>query len=229
VSFPETKNYLPAKTAFIYTGNPIKYTSRASKEEAGADFSLDADRITVGFFGGSKGSASINGLVFDYLGKMLLARGVQILHIAGHDEKRSFEGNGYVRMDYLENMHNFYSACDLIVCRAGASTIAELKYFKKPAVLIPYPYAVGDHQQRNAEHLSKAGCAVILNNFKICADMKKYADLIVELVFNTKEIERMRDSYSIFDDSIDPARKIVEEICRIGQQKGKQYEGIKQI
>ena len=214
-SFMETKDYLPAKVAFVCTGNPIKYSGWASKEEARADFGLDVDRITVGFFGGSRGSASINGLVFDHLGKVLLARGLQILHIAGHDEKRSFEGDGYVRMDYLEDMQNFYSACDLIICRAGASTIAELKHFKKPAVLIPYPYAVGDHQQRNAEHLAKAGCAVILNDLKISTDMKKYADLIADLVFDAEGIERMRASYSVFGDGIDPALKIVEEICRI--------------
>ncbi|MCL5985920.1 MAG: UDP-N-acetylglucosamine--N-acetylmuramyl-(pentapeptide) pyrophosphoryl-undecaprenol N-acetylglucosamine transferase [Actinobacteria bacterium] len=214
-SFAETRDYLPERVTFVCTGNPIKYSGWTSKEEARADFGLDVDRITVGLFGGSRGSASINGLVFGYLGRMLLAREAQILHIAGFDERRLFEGDRYIRMDYLEDMQNFYSACDLIICRAGASTIAELKHFRKPAVLIPYPYAVGDHQQRNAEHLARAGCAIVLNDLKMSADMEKHADLIADLAFNEEKIERMEASYSIFGDGIDPALKIVEEIYRI--------------
>ena len=220
-SFMETREYLSSGTAFVYSGNPIKYSGWTSREEARADFGMDLGRMTVGFFGGSRGSASINGLVFEHLGSTLLSKGVQILHIAGVDEKRFFDGDGYVRMDYLENMQNFYSACDLIVCRAGASTITELKHFKKPAILIPYPYAVGDHQQKNAEHLARAGCAIILDDLKISKDMNRYAALITELVFNEKRIENMRASYSVFGDSIDPALKIVEEICRINFRKGK--------
>ena len=211
-SFPETKDYLSKRTAFIYTGNPIKYSNRISKEEARASFNLSVEHITIGFFGGSRGSALINELVFDHLSRILLNKGVQILHITGYDEKRSFKSDGYLSMSYIENMQNFYCACDLIVCRAGASTIAELKYFRKPAVLIPYPYAVSDHQQKNAEHLAKAGCAVILNNSKIQDDKEKYADLIAKLVLNKKDIERMEFSYSFFGKGIDSALKMVEEI-----------------
>ena len=147
----------------------------ASKAEAvarinatrGASFSPDRPVVLV--FGGSLGAAAINEnftIPIDHPG----AKSLQVIHLSGpgkfdaiHD-KYSACGVNALTLESASDMQNLYMAADLVVCRAGGSTVSELAIFGRYAVLIPYPYAAEGHQDDNARLLAKTGAARIVPN-----------------------------------------------------------------
>jgi UDP-N-acetylglucosamine--N-acetylmuramyl-(pentapeptide) pyrophosphoryl-undecaprenol N-acetylglucosamine transferase len=160
------------------TGNPVRdevlaLDRSARRAEARERFGLRADLPTVLVFGGSQGARRLNRAIVDAHGRWGTDH-LQILHATGRnlfDEsaaaweraRTSVPGGPPSRLvDFIETMADAYAAADVVVCRAGATSIAELTVLGIPAVLVPYPHATGDHQTRNAEALARAGGAVAI-------------------------------------------------------------------
>jgi UDP-N-acetylglucosamine--N-acetylmuramyl-(pentapeptide) pyrophosphoryl-undecaprenol N-acetylglucosamine transferase len=118
--------------------------------------------------GGSLGAAAINETVPKGLALLPEAERPVVLHQAGEKHLEALEAHyaaAGVRADcaaFIEDMAGAYAWADLALCRAGASTVAELAAAGLPGILVPFPYAVDDHQTRNAKFLSDAGAAVLL-------------------------------------------------------------------
>lgn len=159
-----------------WTGNPVRTEVLAADRTSGRaaariSLGVDAGRRLVAVFGGSLGSRRINEAVAGAT-ELWQDRGdLHIRHIAGrrdYDELASrvapdHEGAlGYDLIAYEEDMATVYAAADLVVSRAGATTVAELAAAGVPAVLVPLPGAPGDHQTANARRLVEAGGAVIV-------------------------------------------------------------------
>lgn len=152
----------------VLTGYPLLESRLRATRAAGlAHFSLDPGRKTLLVFGGSHGARSINIALVAALPPLLQA-GLQILHITGElDWQRAQEQAGalteherYQAFAYLHtDMALAMAAADLALCRAGASTLAELPLFGLPAILAPYPHA-WRYQRVNAEYLCQRGAAV---------------------------------------------------------------------
>ncbi|UPT76099.1 MAG: UDP-N-acetylglucosamine--N-acetylmuramyl-(pentapeptide) pyrophosphoryl-undecaprenol N-acetylglucosamine transferase [Elusimicrobiota bacterium] len=114
-------------------------------------------------FGGSQGAKAINAAV----APAMKAAGIdaQVLHLAGKDKSREAVdayGDAGIRatvLDYCEDMASAYAAADVVVCRSGASTLAELAAQKKRAILVPYPHAAANHQDFNARVFERIGAA----------------------------------------------------------------------
>ncbi len=144
---------------------------------------LDPDRPTILVFGGSQGAQGINAALPRAL--KALGGGIQVLHLAGRGKAeaaaaayRAAGVEAQVR-EYLEDMASAYGAADLVVCRAGASTLAELAAQRLPALLVPYPHAAGDHQDANARVLERAGAALRLPEAELDARLgPALADLL---------------------------------------------------
>jgi UDP-N-acetylglucosamine--N-acetylmuramyl-(pentapeptide) pyrophosphoryl-undecaprenol N-acetylglucosamine transferase len=145
-------------------GTPIRPALRArrGREESRRALGLDAAAPTMLVFGGSQGAQAINAAVPRALKDL---PGVQVLHLAGKG-KAAAAADGYraagVRADvreYLEDMASAYGAADVVICRSGASTLAELAAQRAPAVLVPYPHAAADHQDANARVFALSGAA----------------------------------------------------------------------
>ncbi|MEX1177555.1 MAG: undecaprenyldiphospho-muramoylpentapeptide beta-N-acetylglucosaminyltransferase [Nitriliruptor sp.] len=168
------------------TGNPVRdevlgLDLAARRDAARERFGLDADRPTVLVFGGSQGARRINQAVVGAHGRWA-SGDVQVLHAAGHRlveetaaawervHANTPDGPPVRVVDFIDSMADAYAAADVVVCRAGATTIAELTVLGIPAVLIPYPHATGDHQARNAEALAAAGGAVVIPDEELDAD-----------------------------------------------------------
>ncbi|MDE2512000.1 MAG: UDP-N-acetylglucosamine--N-acetylmuramyl-(pentapeptide) pyrophosphoryl-undecaprenol N-acetylglucosamine transferase, partial [Elusimicrobia bacterium] len=146
-------------------GTPIRpelWTRRdaaASRRELG----LAADRRVVLVFGGSQGARAINAAVPEALKSV---PGVQALHLAGkgraEEAAAAYRAAGVdaVVREYQDDMAAAYGAADLVVCRSGASTLAELAAQRAPAVLVPYPHAAANHQDANARAFERAGAVV---------------------------------------------------------------------
>lgn len=155
----------PARGEGTVVGTPIRAAlhRRADAAASRRALGLDPARKTLLVFGGSQGARALNAGV----PAALAAAGVdaQVLHLAGAG--RSEEAAAAYRAaglsasvrDYLDDMPAAYAAADAVVCRAGASTLAELAAQRKPAVLVPYPHAAANHQDFNARVFERAGAA----------------------------------------------------------------------
>ena len=146
------------------TGNPVR---AAIANEPVRGRSSAARRVLV--FGGSRGARRLNEILPEALGGCGLD-GLEIIHQCGAAEveetrARYARFDGLMRVDvvpFIEDMAKAYAAADLVVARAGAITVAELAAAGKPAILVPYPYAVDDHQSANAAYLVDGGAAELV-------------------------------------------------------------------
>lgn len=156
----------PREGEGLVVGTPIRpeLLSAPPRDEACRKFGLDPARPVVLVFGGSQGARALNHGV--PLSLRALKDPPQVLHLAGRgkaeETARLYGAQSAVVRDYTEDMAAAYSAADLVICRAGASTLAELAALKKPSVLVPYPHAAADHQTANARVFATAGAAVLM-------------------------------------------------------------------
>ncbi|MDR7434922.1 MAG: undecaprenyldiphospho-muramoylpentapeptide beta-N-acetylglucosaminyltransferase [Armatimonadota bacterium] len=167
------KLFPPGKV--VVTGIPIRPALLlGSRERAQVKFGLDPEKATVLVLGGSQGAQVLNRAILEAL-PYLDGLGVQVLHQTGtahicwvREEAERLGQQGlsvsYVPFPYLEleEMADAYASADLVVCRAGATTLAEITAVGLPAILVPYPYAAEGHQEQNARILEEAGAAVVL-------------------------------------------------------------------
>ena len=169
VSFRETQQAL-RRTPSVVTGMPVREAiGRSSRTVQAARFGFNATRPTLLVLGGSQGSQAINRLMLEIVSYLSAEERSQwqVLHITGMaDADRVKEAyarwglQAYVA-PYLVDMGAAYAQADLVLGRAGASTVAELARSGTPAILIPYPYA-GGHQSANARAVESAGGGIIL-------------------------------------------------------------------
>ncbi len=166
------------KCPHIVTGMPIRpeiLKCQCSREEAiiklnhdfGSEFTPELKTVLV--FGGSQGAATINKVIPEVLSTLDKGK-IQIIHLTGKDDlhriKKIYTDNSVknIVLKHCDKMALLYLSADLVICRSGGSTVSELIFFKKPAILIPYPLASDLHQNFNAEIYLKLGLGEIVNN-----------------------------------------------------------------
>ena len=160
VTYPETATRLKGRCRV--TGNPVRagFTALPDRRVAG--------RPRLLIFGGSRGARGLNDAVMDALPALAGAENLRIRHQTGSaDLERVRAAYSHTSLDaevipYIEDMAGAYAEADLVVCRAGATTIAELSAAGRAAVLVPFPGATGGHQEENGRALAGAGAAVLL-------------------------------------------------------------------
>ncbi len=179
VSFPESAAWFAPGKAVV-TGNPVRWSSPAratatigptplrdvrTATTATPTTSAAGGTFTILVFGGSAGARTLNTAGPTLRAALSDVPGLRLIHQTGADAeaavRAAYTGAGLdadVRA-FITDMGAAYAAADVVVCRAGATTIAELAALGKPAILVPYPYAADDHQRANAESLVRAGAA----------------------------------------------------------------------
>jgi len=176
LSFLEAGRRLPRRTRSVVTGNPVRDAilrvreeRAALAEEAAGELDLEPGRRTVAVFGGSQGALRLNRAAVELCGILADRSDLQVLLVTGprhHDVVRArlpATGGLVVRsVPFVERMELVYAAADVVVSRAGATTVAELTACGVPAILVPYPYATGRHQEANARAVERAGGATVL-------------------------------------------------------------------
>jgi UDP-N-acetylglucosamine--N-acetylmuramyl-(pentapeptide) pyrophosphoryl-undecaprenol N-acetylglucosamine transferase len=158
------------------TGIPVRSRLRElpSRDAAAARLGLDAARPVLLVVGGSQGARALNDAVATAWTRGELPAGWQVLALTGEGEAqrvRAAVGSdaAFVVRAYLEEMGDAYAVADLVLARAGASTLAELAALAMPAVLVPYPHATEAHQTANAEAVAAAGAAVVLPDSELAS------------------------------------------------------------
>ena len=175
LSFAEARRAFPRRARTLVTGNPVRPQilavpadrDRLSKE-AFDQLDLDPERRTVVVFGGSQGALHVDRAAVVALSSIARPE-LQALVLTGPAHVESIratlpkEAWPWVRVvGYLDRMELAYAVADVIVARAGATTIAEVAVCGLPSILIPYPYATGRHQEANARALQRAGASTMV-------------------------------------------------------------------
>jgi UDP-N-acetylglucosamine--N-acetylmuramyl-(pentapeptide) pyrophosphoryl-undecaprenol N-acetylglucosamine transferase len=165
-AFEATRRWLKRSDNIEVVGTPTRASLGAVLQEDGLKFfGLDTKKKTVLVFGGSLGAASINQATKEIVDEFSQS-GVQFIWQTGKTdavlaETMNQKPIGWVH-PFIDAMENAYAAADVVVCRAGATTIAEITRLGKASILVPYPHAAADHQTVNARTLSDAGAAVMI-------------------------------------------------------------------
>ena len=196
ISFKESKKFFRNKA--VYTGNFVDESFfTATKNEGIKELKLKQNKFTLLVMGGSQGAVFINGLflrAIDFF-EAEVKKNIQIIHICGtknyksiKDKYSSIEIIDYNIIGFSDNMPVVLAASDLIISRAGATSIAEINALGKPAILIPYPYA-GNHQRFNAQVLEDSKAAIVFNERLVSE--KILADTIISLMKDKERLKAM--------------------------------------
>lgn len=193
VAYSNMSRFFPADKIII-TGNPVRQNlldTKITKEEARMSFGLAPDKKTVLIVGGSLGARTMNESVLSHL-EGIRESGVQFIwqtgkyysqHIA--EELSKVEAVNLKVMDFISSMDNAYAAADIVVSRAGASSISELCLLGKPCILVPSPNVAEDHQTKNAQALSTKDAAIFV------ADKDAKEQLIMLAIKTVKDDARL--------------------------------------
>jgi UDP-N-acetylglucosamine--N-acetylmuramyl-(pentapeptide) pyrophosphoryl-undecaprenol N-acetylglucosamine transferase len=219
LGFRECARHLP-KAQVQVVGTPIRARlGKISKEEALKQLGLHPKRHLVAVLGGSQGARGINDAMLRGLPVLKsLAHTIQILHLAGeaHAEKvrLGYERSGLhaVVLGFCDEMDAVYAAADLVVSRAGAGTLAELAACGVPAILIPFPAAVDDHQTANAHAYADHGAAEIVAEKNLVGT--ELGQRIARLLGDSVRQEHMRRA-ARQQFTAEAAERIAEEIAHV--------------
>jgi UDP-N-acetylglucosamine--N-acetylmuramyl-(pentapeptide) pyrophosphoryl-undecaprenol N-acetylglucosamine transferase len=221
-TFPAHKTTVP--------GNPVRQGIIDALEQAGhvgapatPDDSNDSNdgRFSLFVFGGSQGARGINE-TFMAAAPALAQQRLSLVHQTGEaDHERVVAA--YARagltaevLPFIDNMAERYAAADLIVCRAGATTLAELGIVGRPAVLVPFPHATHNHQEANARDVERQGAAICLPQQELTGD--QLASLIAELEADPARRASMGEAMARLGRP-DAAHVIAEGIWALGQAR----------
>ena len=191
IAFEEARVHFPAGRTLL-TGTPVR------KEILRRDALDRPDKFSLLVFGGSQGATAINTAFLDAAEYLTdIWADIRVAHQSG-DEGYAIAQAAYKRKALRVEVHRFiddmasaYAGASLVVCRAGATSIAEITAVGLPSILIPYPYAADDHQTVNARSLSDAGAAVMIHQDKLTG--KTLADAIRRLYERPGELKAMKE------------------------------------
>lgn len=236
-TYQESVKFFPTGKTYL-TGNPVRAgLAGAQREDACGLFGLEPEGFTVFVFGGSSGSRSINNAIMNALNHMLDLRngpGIQFLHQSGEQDyqgvREAYRRTGFRAMvaPFIYQMPEAYAVADLVVSRAGATTLAELTTLGKPALLIPYPYA-GGHQEFNARKLEEFGAARLireadLSGQALASELRRLMESeseLKEMAVKSKSIGKPDAAQRVCDILLSIVKLRGAEKAGLGRRKGK--------
>lgn len=187
-TFQTDKGSFSDRAKLVHAGLPVRSEILKSDRSKGLQyFGFNPDIFTVLVTGGSRGARRINQVMLEVYHRICQGNTklepMQVIHLTGSNEYQSFchnmDGMGIndhnigklVIKPYLEEMDCALNIADLVISRAGAATLAEVTAIGIPAILIPYPFATGDHQYHNASYLESRGAAILISEKKLTCDV----------------------------------------------------------
>lgn len=219
VAYDGMEKFFPAEK-IIKTGNPVRQSllsSTIEKDEAVKSFGLDPEKKTILLVGGSLGARTINDSVMQHLDlventdvQFILQTG-KYYHAQITDTLKGRQPKNLVVTDFISDMAAAYKAADLVISRAGASSISEFCLIGKPVILVPSPNVAEDHQTKNAMALVEKQAAIYVKDADAPATLLKQA---IELVNDDKKLQNL--SANILTMALpDSATIIAKEVIKI--------------
>ncbi|WP_114778695.1 undecaprenyldiphospho-muramoylpentapeptide beta-N-acetylglucosaminyltransferase [Botryobacter ruber] len=196
VAYPGMENFFPQEK-LVFTGNPVRSDIMGSQEkrrEALLHFGLTSEKKTILVIGGSLGARTLNHSIAAGL-EQLVQAGHQLIWQTGkafYPEAKELEKpwveKGIRAFDFIKRMDLAYAAADIVISRAGALSISELCLVAKPAILVPSPNVVADHQTKNALALVQQGAAQLVRDQE---SVEKLVPAALQLLQDEKEQQRL--------------------------------------
>ena len=220
VAYEGMERFFP-QDKIVLTGNPVRRNlleCGASPEQARQAMGMDPNKKTILIIGGSLGARTINNAIIDGLAKIGEAYDVQVIWQTGkiYDQqcREALDASGVknvAQMAFISNMDMAYRAADLVVSRAGASSISELQLLGKAAILVPSPNVAEDHQTKNALALSTRDAAILVPDADASAQL---VDTMLATVADGEKIATL--SGNVLQMALrDAAEHIVDEVEKI--------------
>ena len=196
LSFESSKAFFRNQKVLRYTGNPTRdELDEGTRDEGITHFGLDKNKTTLFVFGGSQGSKIINETMVQLLPDLMVIDQLQILWGTGPRwldsiaaSVKPFKDRVHV-LPYIDAMNLAYRACDFVVCRSGATTVAEITRIGLPAIFIPFHAAAGGHQEENARALKESGAARMILEAELKTDVLK--ETIIDMANHPEKREAM--------------------------------------
>jgi UDP-N-acetylglucosamine--N-acetylmuramyl-(pentapeptide) pyrophosphoryl-undecaprenol N-acetylglucosamine transferase len=191
ISFEESREHFPCRSVFL-TGNPVRKELLRAAEPG----EREKRKFSILVLGGSQGAQAVNEAFVSAL-QVLAREGrePQVVHQTGEaDHRRVVEAYGQKGftgeiVPFIQDMGGAYARADIVVSRAGATTISELAALGKPSILVPYPYAANRHQELNARALVKVGGAEMILQHDLTGE--SLAGLLVKYMDEEQELKKM--------------------------------------
>lgn len=213
ISYKESERFFDQEKT-IFSGNPVRQEFLSDNNKT-----INKTKKIILSFGGSGGAKIINDTILDVLKEINEYDGLEFIHVTG---KRYYDkfiealqqddivlNDNFTIVDYLNEMPKYMKASDLVISRAGAITISELKHSKTPSILIPSPNVTDDHQKHNAMAMEKLGLSkMILEKDLKRNDIIQFIDMIIE---DSQEIKNMKQNFLTLD-PVDATRIIYDTI-----------------
>ena len=220
VAYEGMERFFP-KDKIVLTGNPVRRNlleCAASPEQARQAMGVDPNKKTVLIIGGSLGARTINHAIMDGLEKIGKASGIQVIWQTGklydRETREALEASGVknvIQMPFISNMDMAYRAADLVVSRAGASSISELQLLGKATILVPSPNVAEDHQTKNALALVNRDAALMVSDADASSQL---VDKMLATVTDSERIATLGNNVSKMA-LRDAAERIVDEVAKI--------------
>lgn len=219
---PEAKKLLKPKNPCVVTGLPIRgEIISANKEFARAEMKLDSRPLILSM-GGSLGARAINEAVKHLIEKRYEKNDCYYLHATGKAGSAMIEDIGkeidlsanpqIMLREYINDMDRCLAAADLVVCRAGASSLSEIQALGKPSILVPYPYAAENHQYYNAKTMSDRDAAILIEEKYFTGE--RLLSEVEALLADTDRLKRMGENAKAMA-ILDASQRITECVCKI--------------
>jgi len=226
ISFEGSERFFAESDRYklLLTGNPI-HVDTITRAEARAKLGISPDEPYILSFGGSMGARFVNEQCFALMESYSVPNGIRHDHAIGRVGYKEFSAkakeSGLDKRDNVTLVEYFYdmpyrqAAADIIICRAGAMTLAELAVRGKAAIFIPSPHVAEDHQYKNAKLLADAGAAVVYRESELNSEILR--DAVNDLITCDNKRKRIEDSIRNFAVN-DSAKRIAEEVVRLALQ-----------
>lgn len=199
LTYEESAEHLECRNAPVVIGNPVRASFETCSRAAGRELlGIPEDALVLLVFGGSLGAQHLNAAICAMKEQLLSLDGLYVVHSTGERDYDAtvqalgLDGEQKKRWQvfkYIDRMGDVLAASDLVVSRAGASSLAEIMTLGVPAVLVPYPYARGDHQTLNARSCVSAGAAELVADAEV--ESPRFSELVMELLTDGERRDRM--------------------------------------
>lgn len=198
VNFDESKKYFKNSGKIFVTGNPVRVNDElVEKSTALRKFGLSENKKVLLVLGGSLGAASINKAVMQLVNENKFEN-IQVLWQCGeryYDQYKAFESDNVKVRAFIDDMKAAYSCADLVIARAGATTIAEIAAIGLPTVFVPSSNVSADHQYKNAIELEKGNAAIVIRDSEV---NEKLGSEIISLMNDEKRMNEMKSNIKKF-------------------------------
>lgn len=225
VGFEESKAAYKNSESVVVTGTPVRGDFRSySKENAKAELGIKPEEKLIVSVWGSLGATRMNEIMADFIADTYQNSDFNLIHAAGRERYDTMMARlsalcpagcsrqGYDVRPYIYDMSRVMAAADLVVCRAGASTLAELALMGKPCVLVPSPNVTNNHQEKNARVLENAGGAVVLVEGGLNSD--EFKNTVLELIGDEERLNTMAECMRNAAPS-DAAERMTDVVLRL--------------